>query len=451
MEQLNSLKMSNEVQIHGWKNQVSPLSIGSDSMNAIVSAGSQLSAKDQKQIVNGFLAHNYEMVSSFIWTRALSALKAQLGRIGTGFIAEMLDRPDIKEGVNLQQVITDFDAIKLAEDLGAINGTSAFRLRQSMDLVFHFGSMDAEEADENEMRPEEAIAVIRNCIENILGHEKIEFALDFKEFRDNLEEKVLQKNDERIENISISPYFFIRAIVRILLGLIKSSLGAQLDNVLSNTVIILPQLWGKLKKPEKYQIGRSYAELIADGSTKAASSIRQVLLATKGFDFVPENLRSTAFIKAASEVLQAHEGMNNFYNEPIPMRNLAKMGSSIPTPALPVCITAALSVKIGNNFGTSWAAQESANEVLSNITSEQWEYYFNESFPYDERILYKLNSDSTSISNRWFEFIQGSDKISDISSNIEEKTVRELLDDSVKGNRKRVSYLSSQLLKKAGG
>jgi hypothetical protein len=42
-------------------------------------------------------------------------------------------------------------------------------------------------------------------------------------------------------------------------------------------------------------------------------------LKVKGFDFVPGDLRSSAFIEAANEIPEAHGGLNNFYNEPVAM------------------------------------------------------------------------------------------------------------------------------------
>lgn len=78
------------------------------------------------------------MVSTFIWTKTINSLKNQLSKMGLSFIAEMLDRPDINEHTDLQQAISDFEAIRLAEELGVINGTSAFRLRQAMETVIHF-------------------------------------------------------------------------------------------------------------------------------------------------------------------------------------------------------------------------------------------------------------------------------------------------------------------------
>lgn len=56
--------------------------------------------------------------------------------------------------------------------------------------------------------------------------------------------------------------------------------------------------------------------------------------------------------------------MNNFYNEPIHMNTLSKMGSVIPIPAFSICMTAILSVKLGNAYGVSNAAQDGSKFLI---------------------------------------------------------------------------------------
>jgi hypothetical protein len=330
----------------------------------------QLSVKDRTQIIYAFNNESYEMVSNFIWNKAISSLKAQLGRLGTAFIAEMLDRSDIGPEKSVAHVLTDYDALRLARELGVVTGTGYFRLSQAFDRINHFGQLSAEE-DDAEMTVDEAISVIRACVETILGQTKIDVAVDFKQFRDHLESEVFEANHADITRLERSPYFFKRASIRILLALVKSNTGAQLENTLGNANLIVPLIWPELLPPEKFQIGRAYSEIVADGKTQAASGLKKILVKVKGFDYVPEDLRSRSFVAAAQSVIEAHEGGNNFYNEPGPARALAQMGSTIPKPAFPVCMTAALAVKLGNRYGASWEAQTAVNSILEKVTPDR--------------------------------------------------------------------------------
>jgi len=122
-----------------------------------------------------------------------------------------------------------------------------------------------------------------------------------------------------MRNLAASPYFFKRTTLSVLLALVKGAKGAQLDNALGNINIILPMIWGQLRKPEKWQTGQTYAEIYNAGKEQAVAGLKKALIKVRGFDFVPENLRSTIFLQAAQKVIEAHDDFNNFHNEPAPI------------------------------------------------------------------------------------------------------------------------------------
>jgi len=439
--------MSNEITL--WKSKL-PINIPPEANDPgeIVKYALQLARKDKLQIASAFNNKHYEMASTYIWAKSVSSLKLQLSKLGMNFISEMLDRPDIDESSNIDQKLTDFESIRLAEELGVISGTGSLRLRQSLEKLNHFGSLPVEEAEDFQITSDEALGIIRACVENILGQERIEAALDFQKFRNRFEQELFTKEDPEIEKLLASPYFFQRTSIRISLSLIKSATGAQLENALGNANLIIPLLWPKLKKPEKWQIGRSYAELFIDGKAKAASGLKKVLLKVKGFDYVPEDLRSTSYIKAAHAVLAAHEGMNNFYNEPAPMKILAEMGSVVPIPAFSICMSAMLSVKLGNSYNVSYNAQEYANSMLKGVSRDRWAYFLKECLQTDERILYKLLQ--TSPTSRWCELVIKYDLSEIAKEGVTDKDTKQLVIEASEKNSSRVHTLATRLIKKLG-
>jgi hypothetical protein len=408
----------------------------------------QLSKRDCSQVINAFKNQSYEMVSTFIWSKAISSLKAQLSKLGTGFIAEMLDRADIDEGASITEVLTDYDALRLAYELGVITSTGYLRLKHAFEKIAHFGQLPPEEADEVQMSEDEAVGVIRACVENILGQNKIDAAVDFKKFRDHLESAVFEQDASDIKLLVNSPYFFKRASTRIVLAMIKSSTGAQLDNALGNANVIMPLLWPELLAPERFQVGRAYSEVVADGKAQAASGLKIILLKVKGFDYVPEDLRSRSFSSIARKVLEAHEGFNNFHNEPGPMKALAEMGSVIPRPAFPLCMTASLCVRLGNVYGVSFAARPHANSVLKRVSKERWLFYLDSCLRADDRILEKLISDT--IYARWVSLVQEFE-LGSVAEDVKDRHVRELIQESKDASKPvRVRQIVTRMLMKNG-
>jgi hypothetical protein len=359
----------------------------------IASHAFQLRDRERNQIATNFQAENYELAASFVWLRTMALLRKQLASLGMEFIGELLQRPDIDEFSDIRTAVSETEAISLARDLGMITPLQTIRLLQSQAIVNHFVGLENDPSSNQDevMTKEEAISCLRVCVQGVLGHEQVAVADDFKSFRHRLESETLAPDAPEVNKLKSSPYFFVRTAISILLSLFKTAKGAQLEHAARNSLLLIPQFWPQLKAPERWQIGQAYAVEFSEGRKESVKGLHAVLLAVAGFDYVPENLRSMTFVQVASSVIAAHQGTNNFYNEPAPMRELASLGTSIPGPALAACITAVLCVKLGNVYGTSWAAQAPADEIIQRLSKDRWIYYVNERLESDRIILSKLS------------------------------------------------------------
>ncbi len=411
----------------------------------IAGLAKQLSKRELRQVVQTFESGSYEIGTTFVWSRTMAGLKAQLGTLGMDFLAELLDRPDIRPSAEVHEVLTDFDAVRLAEELGMFGSSHAMRLRHSLELIAHFSHPPAD-FDAEGMMPEEAISVLRTAVQTVLGHETLTVAVEFAEFRAKLEQEVLPDDAVEIDGLSSSAYFFQRTVLRVLMAGVKSSGSAKLENLLANTNTILPRIWPGLMDPDRYFIGRSYAEVHADGQKKAASGLRAALLKVSGFDYVPEDLRSNTFIEAAGRLLQAHFAMNNFYNEPAPARALASLGSSIPIQAFAQCMTATLCVRLGNRYGISWNAQGPVTQLLETVTADRWKFFFDSCLPVDDVLLAKLLEDE--IVDRWIQVIEETDRIADVRPAT--PAAEALLDASRAGSNQGVQGQARRMLRQVG-
>lgn len=373
--------------------------------NEIMSAAQALTTRDQKQIVSAFESESYEMLAGFVLNKALAQLKRQLATLGMEFVGEMLGRQDLDEDSLPTVEISNFEAIKLARELGFINKTDAVRLSQQTALLAHFDNLDIEEAELEEMTKEEAVSFLRTCVNAVLGRIDNVAPQEFVKFRSALEGKTYKADDTDVSSLVAAPYFFKRTTLSVLLSNIKTKSGAQYEHTLGNIVVILPLIWAGLREQEKWATGQAYAEVVNQGQSTAINALKKVLMTVQGFDFVPETLRSQTFSSAASAVISAHTAMNNFYNERPAIQGLSKLGTTIPWPAFPICMSAMLAVYLGNQYGTARDAQAETEKLLGRISANQWRYYFNECLPSDLLILQKLAWYDRPIS-RWSQLLK---------------------------------------------
>lgn len=430
-----------------WKPEsVKLIPIGAKTPEEISGYATQLSVKDRTQIISAFKSGHFEMGMNHLWGKTVTALKKELSTVGVSFLGEMLGRPDVNEDDDVEGVLTTKDAIRLAEELGIVSSTDGMRLRHTYELITHFAQMDSFESDFEAVDEAEAITSLKTCIKSVLGRPKVEVAKKFVDFREALEGETLTDHDHRVEELKGSPYFFHKLTVSVLMNAAKKKKGAQLEHVLANINVLIPAIWKNLRETEKWQVGHTYAEAYSEGKTKSVSGLKNTLLKVKGFDFVPETLRSNTFVNAANAILRAHDGMNNFYNEASPVRSLSKLGSTIPTPALPACITALLSIILGNSYGFSWDAAAEASNLLSKLSNDRWTYYINNVLPSDTRVLNKL-LDNKPIAN-WITLVA---KYNFSEERINNKSVNRLIKASLDANSTKIYKASSVLLEEYYG
>jgi hypothetical protein len=346
--------------------------------------------KQQEQIVKAFNMEAYDMAAEFAWKKAMIKLKETLSTLGTKFLGEMLGRTDIDEFTPIDLVLTDYAAIQLAEQLGVVGKTAAFKLKQSLELISHYFSSKSDQ----EFDLIDAVSIVKSSVQYILGEQDISIAIEFSELRNRLLDEDIQNSDEQIKQLVNSPLFYIRTVLTILLTSIKKDKGAKLEHCMFNTNMLVPLVWKNLAEVDKWNIGTTYRDVVADGNSISANGLKRVLLKVAGFDYVPENLRSSTFKEIARRVIDIHFSFDNFYNEPSIVKALANLGSTIPAPAFTDCIQAYLVVYLGNNYGVSVAAAPIAEKELAKISKDRWRYYFEKILGKDEIILTNLKTQS---------------------------------------------------------
>jgi hypothetical protein len=413
---------------------------------AIADYAKQLSNKDKKQIASAYENQHFEMGMNFLWSRTVAALKQELSNVGVSLIGEMLGKPNVDEDDDIDDILTTKESIRLAEELGVVSSTDALRLRQTNEIIVHFSQLSTSENDNEEIDESEAISALKTCVKSVLGKPQVEVAAKFIEFRSALDSQSLSKDSPLVDMLGASPYFFQKLAVSILMNAAKHNSSAQLENSLANINVLLPIVWGNLRDTERWQVGHTYAELYSDGKSTAVGGVKSALSKVKGFDYVPENLRSDTFLKAAETLINAHEGLNNFYNEYSPLRALSKLGTTIPTPALAECLTAILCIRLGNAYGVAHNAQDLSKQLLDGVTPERWQYYLNQVLPGEVRILNKLGDAKPR--KRWIDIcsVYDFDEL-----NIKDKGMKDFIKFSLEGNESRLDKARIKLFQKYYG
>jgi len=418
--------------------QPSPMPQTTD-MNEILALNNCIIPRDMNKILVAFDNQLYDMSAEYIWRRTIATLKDNILRFGADFVAEMLDRP----GVNSEN-ISDYEIINLSSDLGFVNKVGRLELLQTSEFIQYYLSNDDNEVDFPITRAQD---IIRACVQYVLRFGKMEFDSSFSDFRNSLKTSKIDSDDAIVSELKMHPYFYKKTVQKTLLNLAKTlPSGAERETLFANMIIILGELWVDLSSDDRSTIGRAYAQANVDGDKDLLKVLKSLLMRVKGFDYVPENLRSNTYIGVAKNLLSAHFAFDNFYNEPKYAKELEALGSSIPSPALGTCFTSVLACVLGNRYGHSNAAQIYLRRILDSLTVDRWEYYLNNLISFDATTLYKIyESDKTY--NRWVKVVEEY-KLNDLSvTNIPiQKLVSEITKNNTSSAKKMAKSLYDKLI-----
>lgn len=352
---------------------------------------SNLTLKQQQNIIKAFNNQAYDMAVEYVWKKAITNLREHILELGEDFVGELVQRPDVGIKMGLESILTDYNVIQIAEQLGMISHAGALDLRQSFEVIQFYFSSEAvkEEAEFDALR---VASIIKSCVVNILSQPNMEIAVDFTNFRNRLFDENIPAKDPQLLQLISSSLFIIRTVITILCSSIRTKDGAIQEHSLNNFKVILPLIWKKISSDDKWRIGALYKDVMSDGDKKSAIIIKSALAQVAGFDYVPENLRSNTFIEVAQKLIDVHYEFDNFYKEPRVIKELASLGSIFPKPAMPRCIKALLLVYMGNFYGRSTVAWPIAQEQLNRLSQDDWVDFLENVLPYDEQLVGALAS-----------------------------------------------------------
>ena len=361
----------------------------------LVEFGIALPPKVQVKVRNYYTNGDFVTAANTVWTRSISLLRKRILSLGEEFVADMVEANDIDYVRNLPA----YRLIDLAYELGFIDKAGKLKMQKANEFYNYFNNDESDEYEE--MPQDEANIVIKTCIGYILYNNDESFGLQFNDFREKLKSgRVTELFEDDKAMFATCPYFYLKTSVRSLLNLFKECEGIEYENVVNNMNIMFPAIWERLKIEERRALADVYTDYSNSVDYKRTNDLNKIMLKVHAFDYVMENVRSRTYIQVANKLRDVHFDINNFYNEPGIIQKLEDLGTTIPRLALKESITSVLFVKLGNSYGTSWAAEKIADRILNRLTESEWITYFENYFLEETNLIDAIN-DCTKMRNQW--------------------------------------------------
>jgi hypothetical protein len=146
------------------------------------------------------------------------------------------------------------------------------------------------------------------------------------------------------------------------------------SQTLQNINRLLPKIWDRVDEDTKNNFGLKYGNFAANNLQHEKKLSREFLQLVNAEGYIPDDLRIVEIETSINNLLSAHRGFNNFYNEPSFARQLQRIVGEpprVPKTLGKKYVLGVVEAFLTNGNGVTAAAQPIYTELLSNLDSHQ--------------------------------------------------------------------------------
>ncbi|MFD2520190.1 hypothetical protein [Emticicia soli] len=275
------------------------------------------------------------------------------------------------QGENDLPKIDDYDLIKGAKEIGLISELG-FKHLEYINYMRNWAS--AAHPNQNELTGLQLISWLETCVKEVISLPLSQLTIRIKQLLGGIKNTTI--SDQDAQEISV---FFTNLTQEQSNNLVAGFFGIYTKNdtesqTRQNINKLLPEIWNKVDEDTKNTFGIKYGNFVANNYQQEKKLSREFLQLVNAESYIPDDLRIVEIETAIDNLLSAHRGFNNFYNEPTFAKQLSRIVGDPPKVSKGInkkYVLSLVDVFLTNGNGVSSAAQPIYEELLSKLDSHQ--------------------------------------------------------------------------------
>ncbi len=309
----------------------------------------------------------FDSAINYAWNSTVVELRKKIVRFGLPIVAQLtsksIDEKKLSE-------LMDHELLKLCLELNLITEEGYFKLDQCRDIRNNFSAAHPAVGALDE---DEVVNFISRCAREALSTINVPAGVNFRDLV-----AAIRAGDFSADQTSYWSQS-IRGTHSAQRELIATALhGMYCDDTLgqtgrNNCALLFSAAIEVDGVPSK--IIDHHQEYVGKGDAPKAAASRDFFTRFGLLDFLSEPERHAIISTACDRLMAAHQGMNNFYNEPPFAERLQEIvaAASIPESVRPKYVHTIIACAMGNQYGVSWAAVGSYQPMIRNFTPKAME------------------------------------------------------------------------------
>lgn len=316
----------------------------------------------------------FDAALNYLWDETIKHLRI---RICSGDVKYFYDIviPDskIKDFKSPKDIVKldDSTLIQGALKIGLI-GEIGFRHLDYIRFMRNWTS--AAHPNQTKLTGIELVSWLETCIKEVISTPISNVQIEINQLLRNI--KTQQIEETEAETISA---FFTELSQEKCDSLAKGLFGIYIDSdstqqTITNINLIAPNLWQFVSEDVRSDFGTRCATFIANGEQHSQSASRRFLELVSGLSYLPDIVKVPQLKTAIEDLLSAHNGSYNFYNEPSMARQLKSIvgqHGDVPLQLNYSYTRVLVTVFLTNGNGVAWSAEPIYIELIRNFDAKQ--------------------------------------------------------------------------------
>lgn len=311
----------------------------------------------------------FDAALNYLWDETIRNLRAKVVQFDLDYfydtaITDANQRTKYRDESDLEK-LDDWVLVRGCRETGIISDIGYRHLDYIRDMRNH---ASAAHPNHNELTGLQLAAWLETCIKEVLGKEPGGAAIEVKRLLRSVREEILSEND--VPPIAEA---IVRLPVDLAHSLLRTAFGMYTDprldaSIRNNIRFLAPEIWEVCSEDAKYDVGLKHGSFSANGEVSRTSLARDFLIIVDGLAYLPTNTIAIEMSSTLDALLSAHNGWNNFHNEPSPARLLQSFvptSGNIPESVLNKYVKTLTMCKIGNGYGVSSGAETIYDNLIN--------------------------------------------------------------------------------------
>ena len=311
----------------------------------------------------------FDAALNYLWNETVNHLRKKVVRFDLAYFFASLpsaanQRTKFTSETDLEKV-DDWELVRACRTTGIIT-EQGFRHLDYIRGMINYAS--AAHPNQNTITGLQIVSWLETCIIEVLSKEIDEPVIQIQRLLNSLRNEALSKDyvPHIAQQLPSLPDELVGSLLRSVVGMYTDT-GVD-TRIKDNIRLVAAAIWEVASEDSRKEVGFQHTVLSANGEIARANLTRELIQIVGGQEYLSVTVQASEMSEAVDNLMQAHNGWHNFYNEPTPARILHRLVPSdgnIPTAVMHKYVKVLTMCSIGNGFGVSWAATNYYEDLLS--------------------------------------------------------------------------------------